>query len=80
MDRTKFLHPISYRWLRRQPVDLTSREWEVLELIRQGLSTGDIAGRLFITNATVRTHIAAILRKLHATDRKQVLALLSSDD
>ena len=66
--------------LRRQPVDLTSREWEVLELMRQGLSTGDIAGRLFITNATVRTHIAAILRKLHATDRKQVLSLLSSDD
>ena len=65
--------------LRRQPVDLTSREWEVLELMRQGLSTGDIAGRLFITNATVRTHIAAILRKLHATDRKESW-LLSSDD
>jgi DNA-binding NarL/FixJ family response regulator len=65
--------------LRRQPVDLTSREWEVLELMRQGLSTSDIATRLFITNATVRTHIAAILRKLHASDRKEALALLSSD-
>jgi DNA-binding NarL/FixJ family response regulator len=66
--------------LRRQPVDLTSREWEVLELMRQGLTTADISARLFITNATVRTHIAAILRKLHATDRKEVLALLSSDE
>lgn len=65
--------------LQRQPVDLTSREWEVLELMRQGLSTADIATRLFITKATVRTHIAAILRKLHATDRKEVLSLLSSD-
>jgi DNA-binding NarL/FixJ family response regulator len=65
---------------RRQPVDLTSREWEVLELMRQGLSTGDIAARLFITNATVRTHIAAILRKLHAADRKEALTLLGSDD
>jgi DNA-binding NarL/FixJ family response regulator len=65
--------------LQRQPVDLTSREWEVLELMRQGLSTADIATRLFITKATVRTHIAAILRKLHASDRKEVLSLLSSD-
>ena len=44
---------------------------EVLELMRQGLSTAEIATRLFITKATVRTHIAAILRKLHATDRKE---------
>jgi DNA-binding NarL/FixJ family response regulator len=66
--------------LRRQPVDLTSREWEVLELMRQGHSTSEIAARLFITNATVRTHIAAILRKLHASDRKEALALLGSDD
>jgi DNA-binding NarL/FixJ family response regulator len=65
--------------LRRQPADLTSREWEVLELMRQGLSTGQIAARLFITQATVRTHIAAILRKLHASDRKEALALLGSD-
>jgi DNA-binding NarL/FixJ family response regulator len=65
---------------RRQPVDLTSREWEVLELMRQGLSTSEIAARLFITNATVRTHIAAVLRKLHASDRKEALALLTSDD
>lgn len=65
--------------LHRQSVDLTSREWEVLELMRQGLSTADIATRLFITKATVRTHIAAILRKLHASDRAEALSFLSSD-
>jgi DNA-binding NarL/FixJ family response regulator len=64
---------------RRQAVDLTSREWEVLELMRQGLSTAEIATRLFITKATVRTHIAAVLRKLHASDRKEALNLLRSD-
>ena len=49
--------------------DLTSREWEVLDLLRQGLSTGQIADRLFITRATVRTHVAALLRKLRLPDR-----------
>ena len=66
-------------FLLRRHVDLTSREWEVLELMQQGLTTADIATRLFITKATVRTHVAAILRKLHASDRKEALALLSSD-
>jgi DNA-binding NarL/FixJ family response regulator len=66
-------------FLLRRHVDLTSREWEVLELMQQGLTTADIATRLFITKATVRTHVAAILKKLHASDRKEALALLSSD-
>lgn len=60
----------------RAAVDLTSREWEVLELLRQGLSTGEIAGRLFITQATVRSHVASVLRKLHVPSRKAALTLL----
>jgi DNA-binding NarL/FixJ family response regulator len=64
----------------RQAVDLTSREWEVLELMRQGLSTGDIASRLFITQATVRTHVSSILHKLHASDRKEALSLLTAEE
>jgi DNA-binding NarL/FixJ family response regulator len=63
-----------------QPVDLTSREWEVLNLMQDGLSTADIAARLFITQATVRTHVAAILRKLHASNREDVLSLLKAED
>jgi DNA-binding NarL/FixJ family response regulator len=53
----------------RRPVDLTSREWEVLELLRHGLSTAEIAQRLFITPVTVRTHVASLLRKLDVPDR-----------
>jgi DNA-binding NarL/FixJ family response regulator len=54
----------------RRAVDLTSREWEVLELLRHGLSTAEIAQRLFITPVTVRTHVASLLRKLDVPDRE----------
>jgi DNA-binding NarL/FixJ family response regulator len=65
---------------RAHPAGLTEREAEILDLMAEGLSTEQISGRLFVAPVTVRTHIAAILRKLHATDRKEVLALLSSDE
>jgi DNA-binding NarL/FixJ family response regulator len=58
-------------------VELTSREWEVLELLQQGLKTGEIAARLFISRGTVRTHIAAIVKKLHAPDRDGAIRLLA---
>jgi DNA-binding NarL/FixJ family response regulator len=64
----------------RQPVDLTSREWEVLNLMREGLSTAQIAARLFITQATVRTHVAAVLRKLHASNREDAVSLLTAEE
>ena len=60
---------------RRRPVDvagydLTSREWEVLALLRQGLSTAQIASKLFVSRATVRSHIAAVLKKLQLPNRE----------
>jgi len=57
-------------------VELTGREWEVLELMRRGLATQEIAQRLFISPGTVRTHVAAILRKLRVPDREAALRLL----
>jgi DNA-binding NarL/FixJ family response regulator len=60
----------------KQPkAKLTSREWEVLELMREGFSTGDIADRLYISRGTVRSHVAAILRKLDVSDRMAALKL-----
>lgn len=57
--------------------DLTNRELEVLELFRQGLTTAEIAERLFVEKVTVRTHIASILRKLGVPDRQAAIRLLA---
>jgi len=48
---------------------LTSREWEVLELLAQGRSTAEIARRLVLSASAVRVHIASVVRKLHVADR-----------
>ena len=55
--------------------DLTSREWEVLDLLRKGHSTHQIAERLFVTRATVRSHVAAILKKLQLPNRESLRTL-----
>jgi len=62
------------RW--RSPADggtaeqrLTSREWEVLELLAQGRSTAEMARRLVLSASAVRVHIASIVRKLNVSDR-----------
>lgn len=62
----------------RRSVELTDREWEVLELMRRGLTTQEIGDRLFISPVTVRTHVSAILRKLHVPTREAAVALLES--
>lgn len=62
--------------LRQRKVELTSREWEVLELLDQRLSTAEIAGRLFLSEVTVRRHISSIVAKLHVPDRKAIARLL----
>jgi DNA-binding NarL/FixJ family response regulator len=48
---------------------LTSREWEVAELLAQGQSTAEIAQRLVLSASAVRVHIASIVRKLQVADR-----------
>jgi len=55
--------------------DLTSREWEVFGLLRQGLSTSEIASRLFVSRATVRSHVAALVKKLNVPNREALLRL-----
>jgi NarL family two-component system response regulator LiaR len=53
------------------PEPLTEREMEVLQLVAQGMSNQEIAERLVIGDATVRTHIGNILTKLHLANRVQ---------
>jgi two-component system NarL family response regulator len=50
--------------------DLTRREWEVLDCLREGLSTRRTAKRLFISETTVRRHVGSILRKLDVPTRQ----------
>ena len=54
---------------------LTSREWEVLGLLSQGLSTEQIARRLVLSKSAVRAHIAGAVRKLGVSDRDAAVAL-----
>jgi DNA-binding NarL/FixJ family response regulator len=60
--------------------DLTEREMEVLTLVAQGLSNSEIAGRLCISPATAKTHVAHLLTKLDCRDRVQLAILAHRAD
>ena len=53
---------------------ISKREFEVLELIAEGLSNQDIADRLFVSTSTVKTHVSNVLAKLDASRRTEAIA------
>jgi len=56
------------------PDGLTDREAEVLRLIAAGRSNGEIAGQLFVSEATIKTHVNRIFTKTGSRDRSQAVA------
>jgi RNA polymerase sigma factor (sigma-70 family) len=55
---------------------LSPREREIMELLSEGLSTEDVAGRLFVSPTTVRVHVSSALRKLRVKDRENAFRLM----
>jgi two-component system, NarL family, response regulator LiaR len=60
---------------KREELSITRRELEVLELIAQGLSNREIAGKLYVSENTVKTHSSRVFDKLGARRRTQAVQL-----
>jgi DNA-binding NarL/FixJ family response regulator len=59
----------------RELDSLTDREREVMALVAAGLSNDEIAGRLFLSPLTAKTHVSRIMTKLNARDRAQLVVM-----
>ncbi|WP_411720416.1 response regulator [Mycetocola sp.] len=77
----EFRGPTRRRFMRKSSAasKLSAREWEVMELLGQGVSTEEVGKRLFVSPTTVRVHVSAVLRKLSVTDRESAFRLLRDD-
>lgn len=60
---------------RREALGITPRELEILELIAEGLSNKEIAGRLFVSENTIKTHSSRVFDKLGAKRRTQAVQM-----
>jgi two-component system, NarL family, response regulator LiaR len=72
----EYLRTMPERQAGMRPVKspLTNREWEVVVLLADGRSNAEIAGTMFVSIATVRSHIQSILRKLGVGSRQEAVA------
>jgi DNA-binding NarL/FixJ family response regulator len=78
-------HEREPRWRRlvengHMQAKLTSRQWQVLELLAQGCTTNEIAHRLVLSRSGVRVHIAAIVRKLEVENRAEAVKLFGRSE
>jgi len=77
----EFRAPTRPRFLRRTAAAarLSPREWEVMELLAQGLPTDEVARRLSLSQTTVRVHVSGVVKKLRVKDRESAFQLLRGD-
>jgi DNA-binding NarL/FixJ family response regulator len=77
----EFRAPTKRRFGRTTPAatKLSAREWEVMQLLSEGLSTDAVARRLYLSATTVRVHVSSVLKKLRVKDRESAFRLLRGE-
>lgn len=60
-------------------VRVTDREWQILQLMLQGMTTREMATEMFVAVGTVRSHVSALLGKLGVASRSEAVSLLGHD-
>jgi DNA-binding NarL/FixJ family response regulator len=73
LDRFALYLPDEDRAADKALATLTARETQVLHLVARGLSNGEVGARLYVSEATVKTHVGRILTKLGLRDRVQAV-------
>jgi DNA-binding NarL/FixJ family response regulator len=69
-------NPVNLSFASDEPIDtLTTRETEVLSLVAQGSNNQEIAGKLFVREVTIKTHLNNIFKKLNVSNRTQAVLL-----
>jgi len=58
------------------PIDVTDREWEIMQLMLQRRTTREIADALYVSVGTVRSHVSALMHKVGAVDRDDLVAMV----
>jgi len=71
----KIIPPTEINHQKIQDLEISNREYEVLQAISEGLSNKEIAEKLFLSESTIKTHVSNLLVKLNAKRRTQAIQI-----